>query len=185
MNNQQHFRIWKGKTSMEVFTLEYNDQGLVAGGIINDVLIGKELGIRYKIIMDALWKISEVNISSVSNLDLWLQFKSDGKGQWLNGLGQHLPELDGCLDVDISATPFTNSIPIQKMDNRKKKRFKVLYINAEDFSFDVVEQVYTNMGAGKYRYENMKNKFSIELNMDDYGLLEEYPGYFKTVYTSD
>jgi len=29
--------------------------------------------------------------------------------------GRLVPELEGCMDVDISVTPFTNTLPIQKL----------------------------------------------------------------------
>jgi len=39
------FRIWKGKESLEVFTLQQNKYGFMGGGIVR----GQGLSIRYKI----------------------------------------------------------------------------------------------------------------------------------------
>jgi hypothetical protein len=40
---------------------------------------------------------------------------ADGKGRWFDAKGTHLAELDGCIDIDISATPFTNTLPIRRL----------------------------------------------------------------------
>ncbi len=40
---------------------------------------------------------------------------SDGQGNWTRPDGRAVPELRGRSDVDISVTPFTNTLPIRRL----------------------------------------------------------------------
>jgi hypothetical protein len=43
-----------------------------------------------------------------------LKLHTDGQGNWQDGEGKELVELDGCRDIDICPTPFTNSFPLRR-----------------------------------------------------------------------
>ena len=45
--------------------------------------------------------------------DLWLA--TDGTGRWGEMNGAHRAELDGCYDIDLACTPFTNTLPIRRL----------------------------------------------------------------------
>jgi hypothetical protein len=45
----------------------------------------------------------------------------------------------------------------------------------------VERQAYTCLDRGAYRFENLESGFMAELQVDDYGLVVEYPGLFKRV----
>jgi hypothetical protein len=40
---------------------------------------------------------------------------SDGQGNWTTSDGQAVSELRGCIDVDISVSAFTNTLPIRRL----------------------------------------------------------------------
>ena len=43
-----------------------------------------------------------------------LHLESDGEGHWQEN-GKDRPDLHGCIDIDIQATPFTNTLPIRRL----------------------------------------------------------------------
>ena len=43
-----------------------------------------------------------------------LSLRTDGRGHWRYNDGRILDDLDGCIDIDIWPTPFTNSFPIRR-----------------------------------------------------------------------
>ena len=45
--------------------------------------------------------------------DLWLA--TDGTARWGEMNGAHRVELDGCYDIDLACTPFTNTLPIRRL----------------------------------------------------------------------
>ena len=40
--------------------------------------------------------------------------ESDGEGRWTDAAGKPLPALDGCIDIDLSASPLTNTLPVRR-----------------------------------------------------------------------
>jgi hypothetical protein len=44
-----------------------------------------------------------------------LELISDGRGKWTDASGNPLPALDGAIDMDLSVSPFTNTLPIRRL----------------------------------------------------------------------
>ena len=171
------FRIWKGKQSLEVFTLQQHDYGFIGGGLIH----GNNFNIRYKVHTDLNWRILQVSIEEVKRPWLSLKISRGLDDLWYNRFGIELTALAGCQELDISVTPFTNSIAVQKISNEMQRRSKAIHIRIPEFDFEVVEQVYTPLGLGRVKYENLTSKFSAELLVDEFGLIADYPGQFGTL----
>ena len=57
--------------------------------------------------------------------------RADGAGNWTDADGTPLPALQGCVDVDLSGSPFTNTLPIRRLgDNlRARQEIRVTYID--------------------------------------------------------
>ena len=96
-------------------------------------------------------------------------------------------ELDGCIDVDISATPFTNTLPIRRIHWQvgQSEVFKMVYILVPDLTVNVMRQRYTcvektEQGA-TFRYENVDDDFKADITVDQDGLVVHYPGLFERV----
>ena len=70
---------------------------------------------RFAIRCDAAWHVRDLEIADLGGRSTTLALASNGMGRWTDGSGAHLPALDGCLDVDLSATPFTNTLPIRRL----------------------------------------------------------------------
>ncbi len=52
---------------------------------------------------------SVAHLSLLSGSPQFLHLFTDGEGSWTTESGEAFPLLKGCLNVDISATPFTNT----------------------------------------------------------------------------
>jgi hypothetical protein len=181
MLTTSNVRVWKGIHTLEVFTLEPNSTGLIAGGI----LTSRSFDARYKIVMDQYWRIIKLTVRVIADPVRQLVLNRGDRGIWTDAQGIVLPQLEGCQEIDISATPFTNSIPIKKMTGLKEKSFLVAYINIPELSVTAVEQRYTKLAGEKYKYQNLSTGFSAELGFDQFGLINDYPGLFKTIYRKD
>jgi hypothetical protein len=168
-------RIWKGRHSLEIFTLETNEMGFIGGGIITSAAFN----IRYRVHTDLLWKVNQLSIEDLDRPWVRLGLRRAADDLWFDYQGLEIKELAGSAEVDISASPFTNTIALQKLGNLKEKTFKVVYIHMPDLSLSVVDQMYTVLGPGKFKYDNLTSGFSAELSVDQYGLLLDYPGLFK------
>lgn len=171
-------RIWKGKQTLEVFSLERNEFGLIGGGIIQ----ANNCGVRYKIIMDLSWKVLQVSIEMLSSPGLSFQLIRGLGNSWFNESGRELKALQGAEEIDISLTPFTNTIVMRKMSFQHTKTVQVILISIPELCFKVVDQKYTIMDRETVKYENFSTNFSSLLNVDDLGFVVNYPGMFNSLF---
>ncbi len=77
--------------------------------------------------------------------------------------------LDGCTDVDISVTPFTNTLPIRRLnlDQDESTEIETVYISVPELQVETAIQRYTCLDSlddegGRYRYESVPSGFTAE-----------------------
>lgn len=149
------------------------------------VLIGERggtpYGLRYVIDCDHSWRVLHFLIETTDGQRL--ELCSDGEGRWSTMTGTALPEFDGCIDIDLAGTPFTNSLPIRRLGLTPADdtaQLGMLYVPFNDFRPLRDSQRYTCLEAGKlYRYEAADRSFTAELPVDADGLVIDYPTLFR------
>ena len=98
-------------------------------------------------------------------------------------------ELDGWIDVDISATPFTNTLPIRRLglEHGESEELTVTYIRVPELLVGPERQRYGCLEAqtdgGLYRFEALPSGFTAELPVDVDGLVIDYPGLFRRAWS--
>ena len=103
---------WSG-TGIEHLRLVEAEGVIRADAVVVGERGGTPYGIRYTIALDPGWVVRWVTVAPVGRRPLILE--ADGKGNWTDGVGNRLAALAGCIDVDLAATPFTNTIPIRRL----------------------------------------------------------------------
>jgi hypothetical protein len=102
----------------------------------------------------------------------------------MDGSGTALPRLSGAIDIDISITPFTNTLPIRRLNLRRGEFAEILAVYVQLPSLDITtdRQRYTCLEyAKRYRYESVDSDFTREIEVDDHALVVTYPGLFRRV----
>jgi len=182
---------WAGP-GLEHLRLLQQSESIVADGLILGVDETGPFRVHYEIHCTEQWKLREVHISTLSPSSQSLHLLTDGEGTWTTASGEPLPMLQGCLDVDISITPFTNTLPIQRLALQPGAAvtLPMAYIAAPQIRLQVTQQRYTCLEAapsgGRYRFESLKNgvsSFTADLPVDGDGLVLDYPGFFRRVGT--
>lgn len=110
--------------------------------------------------------------------------RADGKGTWKHADGQHIPELDGCIDVDIWPTPFTNSFPIWRtpLTIGQREAFRMAWIDGTALTVQAKSQAYSRLAEHLYLFESLDGSgFQAELSLDGDGLVLDYPDLFQRV----
>ena len=113
---------------------------------------------------------------------------ADGAGRWTTASGDALPVLDGCIDVDISATPFTNTLPIRRLALHpgEARDLDVEYVSVPDLAVMLDGQRYTCLERGTqgglYVYASLDSAFRADLAVDADGLVLDYPELFRRVW---
>ena len=164
--------------------LEHVDVRPADGGLaISGVVVGREgedeFGLSYRVRLDALWNTKEVHVRTTSGHVLHLE--SDGRGHWREN-GKDRPDLQGCIDVDIQATPLTNTLPIRRLDleTGESMEIRLCYIGVPDLTVSPPDQRYTATDAASLsRFESLENGFTADLPVDGDGFVLDYPGLFK------
>ena len=173
---------WEGleHKSLENCTLTETDNGVAITSIITGQVNNQAIKISYKILTDTLWRTYFVEINVISGRNEKIILLEKKGAYWLvNNAIDH--RFDGCVDIDISLTPFTNTLPIRRLvfDGQLSNRIEVIYIDIIADIIIPVRQYYTKISDSVYLYENEKSTFKAELKTDPYGLVIEYPKLFR------
>jgi len=94
--------------------------------------------------------------------------------------GAPRPDLAGCEDVDLMATPYTNTPPLaaHPLAPGEERTLRVAWVRFPDLEVQAVEQQYKRLdsgtGAKRYRYRNFASGFVGELSADDEELVVAY-----------
>jgi uncharacterized protein len=93
------------------------------------------------------------------------------------------PDLEDCLEVDVSATPFCNGLALHAL-GREPGELTALYVDAADFSVQPARQRYERLGEHKWRYVDLgvAKGFEAVLDFDEDGIVERYEGLFERVH---
>jgi uncharacterized protein len=95
-----------------------------------------------------------------------------------------LPQLAGAIDIDISITPFTNTLPIRRLrlQTGQSQEILVAYVQLPGLAVTTDRQRYTCREPDRrYRYESLDGDFTREIEVDGHGLVVTYPGLFRRV----
>ncbi|MFZ0628846.1 MAG: putative glycolipid-binding domain-containing protein [Nitrososphaeraceae archaeon] len=125
------------------------------------------------------WKVKTLNLELVGTKEK-IKLESDGHGNWSNDSGI-ITKLHGAIGIDISATPFTNTLPIRRLKLRKKQSAEILvvYLTIPELSIDIDQQRYTCLSKNTYLFGQTNRNFAREIEVDKNGLVVTYPGLFK------
>lgn len=174
---------------MEQLHLANTPGGISADGVVMGVRDGKPFRARYQIETDQYWQVHHLKAELLSLGGQTLALSADGSGQWWRDGNLPIPELQGCIDVDFSATPFTNTLAIRRLALQpgEVQELMVAYVAMPEMVMRAVPQRYTcleiNSQGGIYRYEGLWRNFSVELRVDRDGLVIEYPQAFRRIWS--
>lgn len=171
---------WRGQawSSAEHCEVAASEAGIEArGSIAGTTEDGTEFEIKYSLELSPDWDIQHVVVRDMKNEgnELDLQREND---QWFDVDGMHLEKFDNVAFVDISLTPFTNTLPIKRLqfEGDQPQRIDVLYIDLPKFELRRVSQFYSKIGKNTYRFQ--QDDFSADLVVDEDGLVVVYPELF-------
>jgi uncharacterized protein len=166
---------------LEHLTLRPVADGIVADGVVIGERGGTPYGARYHVECDPGWRVRNFRVETTSGKRLSL--RSDGEGRWQGEDGALLPDFDGCIDIDLAASPFTNTLPIRRLNltpSAGTAELQMLYV-----PFDTLEPVrdgqhYTCLEEDRlYRYAAEDRSFAADLPVDEDGLVTDYPALFE------
>ena len=176
--------IWQGTAfpSLEYFKLEDKNGNHIATsriiGRYNDSIYTAD----YHITIDKDWNTLDFLIESEINTVKHTLKGKKVQNEWeINNSTD--PDFKDFTFIDISLTPFTNTLPINNLKLHKggSQEIKVIYIDVLNNSVKPVSQHYTRTAYDIYHYDNILTDFKADIVVDKDGLVVNYPGLFEKI----
>lgn len=147
--------------------------GWMADGALVGVIDGHPVRLTYRLDVAGDGTVRNVDITDTAG-GASLTLLGDGSGGWRDGAGAVVHALDGCIDVDISVTPLTNTLPIRRLRLApgESAEIAVGYIAVPEFTVRSVIQRYTRRDEATYRYES--GSFAADVTVDHDGVVTDY-----------
>lgn len=132
--------------------------------------------------LDHDWRSRSLELTRVApNEERRLSIVRTGPSSW-NVDGAPWPDLDGCAEIDLSATPFCNGLALRGLAYEPGELF-ALYILAPALTVEPSRQRYDKLGERRWRYVDLgaAKGFSAALDFDSDGLVRRYEGLFEAL----
>jgi hypothetical protein len=168
-------------TGLEETTVTLDESGCVAVGHItgDDPVL---YDVYYRVEIDGAWRTRYVCVSDTLS-GRTAEMRSLGQGSWTSDDGRRLRGLDGAIDVDITVTPFSNTLPIRRLEIGVGESVDIVtaYVDVPAMTVTADPQRYTRLLPDVYRYESLDSDFRRDIVVDELGFVLEYPGLFSRV----
>ncbi len=150
-----------------------------------EVLLAPEgaIGCRFEVQLGSDWLPITVSALAMGPHGLArLELRRDVSGHW-SGPDGEIDDLRGCLDVDIAATPLTNTYPIRRYAELvigDSRTARAAWVEVPGLRVEPVEQTYTRIGPNEWTYGDPKHG-TFRITVDDDGLVMDYEGFAERV----
>jgi len=101
--------------------------------------------------------------------------------------GNPMQALKGCLDKNISVTPFTNNLPIRRLNLQPGKSavIEAAYLAVPEGEIGRASQRYTcrerKVHGARFRYQGLTTGYEAEITTDEKDFVVEYPPVFRRI----
>jgi uncharacterized protein len=171
--------LWEASDGgSEVCVLERAGRGWRLRGTVLTHEAKQPIELRYAVTVDSAWATTGVEV---------LVAFAGGDPRELADVGElwsgaeRPPEYRDCVDVDLSFTPATNTLPIRRLglDVGEEAQIPVAWLVWPELTIRRVLQRYARLAKDRYRYT--QDDFEAELTVDEHGLVREYEGLWRAI----
>lgn len=173
-------RIWKrlDQPGLELADITATDEGFTVRSSLID---GgpSPFAMLYTWMLSRTWRTRSLDIAHV-NGDRALSIERSGDTAWRVN-GKDALHLDGCAEIDVSATPFCNGLAIRLLGGDGE--LTAAYVDASTLETMPSRQRYERLGEKLWCYYDLgvAKGFTAELKMDRDGLVSHYEGLFEGI----
>jgi uncharacterized protein len=171
--------LWQASDGgSEVCVLEPAGRGWRLRGTVLTHEAKQPIELRYAVAVDSAWATTDVEVL-VAFAGGDLREVAELGGLWSGT--ERPPEYRDCVDVDLSFTPATNTLPIRRLglDVGQEAEIQVAWLRWPELTVERAVQRYARVAKDRYRYS--QEEFAAELVVDDRALVLEYEGLWRAV----
>jgi hypothetical protein len=145
----------------------------------HEVVLGRSpYAIYFGCDIDALWRTRYVSLGiTARSFSYGTQLEVDELGRWTVH-GRRRAALDGCIDVDVAATPATNTLPIRRLHLGvgQAVTIPVAWVDVPSMRVRRVDQTYRRVADAVYEYSTATFG-PARLTVDADGIVIDYEGF--------
>jgi hypothetical protein len=165
--------LWSGINhfSTEFLTMTHYDHRWRIEGRVITAFDDLPAFASYTIFCNDVWQTRHVSASCrYLDAEHTVNLHRDDNGWTIDGASQ--ANLAGCIDIDLEVTPFTNSLPINrlKLAVGEQARVDAVWLRFPTLTVEPLRQRYTRIAPNRYHYES-GDSFETTLDVDDDGLV--------------
>jgi hypothetical protein len=177
--------VWRRTdiTGLEHFQISHTPDGPLLEGTVVAAPDEGPLRVEYTIECNPAWHTRRVVVHALINHRReHLELVRDDDLRWWRD-GTPVPEIEGCVDIDISETPSTNTLPIRRLalgigESAPVKSAWILFPSME---IRPLPQTYVREAERRYRYDSRGGEFTATLEVDEHGIVLDYPPFWERV----
>lgn len=164
-------------------TLSATDEGFHLSGSARLRFPEGPTSFRYEFTCDPAWRPRGAEVDLRQGRERrFLRAEIREDGEWSIDGFRH-PELRGFTDLDLSASPSTNTLALRRLGLPigDAAEIDVGWVVFPDLEVRAVRQRYTRLSERRYRYEGLHNGFVAEFDVDEVGLVTDYPEFWERI----
>lgn len=138
--------------------------------------------VRYSLECDSNWVVRRFRSEVLGAQSSELILHRDEAGRWTKG-DDPVPELDGAFDIDLAISPFTNSLPLRRLNMQPgdSAEIVVAYVVYPEHKVMADPQRYTRLTTKRVQFESVDTDFKRVIEVDERGLVTMYPDLFARI----
>lgn len=171
--------LWQASDGgSELCLLERFGGGWRVGGTVLTHAADQPIEIRYDVTVDSTWATTGVAVD-VAAAGSPPRALTELSALWPGT--KRPPEYRDCVDVDLSFTPATNTLPVRRLSLGigEEVEIEVAWLVWPELALRAVRQRYARLSEYRYRYT--QDDFVAEIVVDDEGLVLEYEGLWRAI----
>ena len=177
------FKRWRRLDSpgLEVLSLHEGADGITARSVIIDAS-DNAFGMTAEWRLDSNWRSRSLvlQVTDTGATTRQLHIVRMGPASWEVD-GKTRADLDGCAEIDVSATPFCNGLALHHL-GEKPGELTALFVLAPDLTVQPSRQRYDKLENG-WRYVDLgaAKGFTAVLTFDAHLIVRDYEGLFESL----
>jgi len=181
-SSNYHEIVWAGKRwpSLEYCNVRKESLGWRITGVIVMVLKARRLGVHYEIVVGDRFDTRSLLLEKTELGIERRRLIQRRHGAWLVD-GRERGDLAECVDVDIEASPVTNTLPIRRARLKEGQKADLIVAWVRFPSLEVVSarQSYERLSSRNYMFRS--SGFAARLKVDAFGLVTQYGNLWREV----
>jgi hypothetical protein len=144
-------------------------------------LLDRPCRLEFQIVCDAAWRTLSGRVSGWFGAEpVKVELYADTARRWMMN-GHAAPAVAGCVDLDLTFTPATSTLPIRRLALNPGERAEVrsARLGFPELTLEPAVRTCVRTGESTYRYESADGEILADIEVDTAGIVLRYPPFWE------